>query len=176
MNSNNRLHTKKRKNLRLDGHDYSSAGFYFVTVCVDPMKEIFGEVKMCSGVACCATSVYGKIVEECWHAIPNHFSNVRIDGYAIMPDHIHGIINIQEMATACSGPTHSNVNPTLITIIQSFKSAATRKIRLENETIIFNWQRSFHDRIIRNPRELSEIQKYISENPARWLEKHHNLV
>jgi hypothetical protein len=37
----------------------------------------------------------GKIVDECWHAIPDHFPFVELGAYVIMPNHVHGIIVIR---------------------------------------------------------------------------------
>ena len=38
----------------------------------------------------------GEIVEQTWVDIPKHFPNVNVDIFVIMPNHIHGIINIIE--------------------------------------------------------------------------------
>jgi putative transposase len=53
-------------------------------------------------------------------------------------------------------------------IIRSFKSNVTRKIKQINPNTTFKWQRSFHDHIIRNEKELNNIRQYIIDNPKNW--------
>lgn len=38
----------------------------------------------------------GRIVDECWHEIPGHFPHVELDEFVIMPNHVHGIIIVNE--------------------------------------------------------------------------------
>ena len=76
---------------RLQNWDYSSNGYYFVTVCTKDKKEFFGEIannEMCF-------SEIGKIVQKYWLEIPNHFPFVMLDEYKIMPNHVHGIVIIK---------------------------------------------------------------------------------
>ena len=37
---------------------------------------------------------FGNIVNNWWYEIPEHFKNVRLDEWQIMPNHVHGIIQI----------------------------------------------------------------------------------
>ena len=78
----------RRRAMRLRGYDYSQPGAYFVTICVQHRKCIFGTIidgKM-------HLNEIGEIVVEYWNRIPQHFSSVEIGEYVIMPNHIHGII------------------------------------------------------------------------------------
>ena len=82
---------KIRKQLRLNGYDYSSSGCYFITICTRFMQHWFGEInnrKM-------NLNTYGKIAHNYWLEIPKHYTNVSIDEFVIMPNHIHGIIVIK---------------------------------------------------------------------------------
>jgi len=80
-----------RRSIRLPGYNYSSIGYYFVTICIqNPKQKLFGDVvdgKM-------VENEYGGIVRACWHDLPNHYANVVLDEFIIMPDHIHGIIRL----------------------------------------------------------------------------------
>jgi len=59
--------------------------------------------------------------------------------------------------------------------VAGFKSSVTKRIRDElNETGI--WQRNYHDRIIRNDRELDAIRKYIQVNPLNWEKDEENPI
>jgi putative transposase len=79
-----------RKSVRLKDYDYSQSGAYFITICTYNKEYLFGNViddKM-------DMSEIGAIADKCWNEIPNHFQNVFLDYFVVMPNHIHGIVNI----------------------------------------------------------------------------------
>ena len=86
-------------------YDYSTPGTYFVTVCTQKRQRLFGEI--IDGEM--HLNEYGEIAEKCWEDLPNHYSNIELDVYMIMPDHFHGIISILpcvgERAGFKPGPT-----------------------------------------------------------------------
>ena len=81
-----------RRSIRLKGYDYSKAGAYFVTICCKDHQFYFVRIEN----QIMTLSPIGKIIKKFWHRIPNHFNNVQLDEYVIMPNHIHGIIIINE--------------------------------------------------------------------------------
>ena len=81
---------KIHKQYRYRNYDYSKAGFYFITICTKNRVLLFGDVVGGEMIL----SEDGKIAEKFWLEIPNHFSFVKLDKFVIMPNHIHGIINI----------------------------------------------------------------------------------
>ena len=90
-----------------------------------------------------------------------------------MPNHVHGIIIINKTVETRHASSLQHKTITLSDIIGSFKSAVTKKIR-ENGYNNFSWQPRFYDRIIRNEKELHNIQKYVEQNPLKWeFEKNH---
>ncbi len=78
----------KRRSVRLTNIDYTSTGAYFVTICVQDKRIIFGAV---TGDSVVLSSI-GKKVEEFWLHIPDRFPNVALDEYVVMPNHIHAIL------------------------------------------------------------------------------------
>jgi len=80
----------ERRSPRLRGFNYSDPGEYFVTVCTADRACILGAVA--NGAM--TLSIVGRIVEDCWLAIPEHFPHTRAGVYQIMPNHVHGIIEI----------------------------------------------------------------------------------
>lgn len=71
--------------------DYASNGYYFVTICTKNKESFFGDIvneKI-------ELNRVGKIVEKYWGEIPKHFSNIKLDEFVIMPNHLHGIIVIE---------------------------------------------------------------------------------
>ena len=144
----------QRKTLRLQGYDYSEPGGYFITIAVQGHACRFGEVKDVE----MALSAAGKIVERAWQDLPNHYPNVVLDDYAVMPDHFHGILILTDVSG--DGLTET---------IRAFKSFSARRINLMDGTTGKPvWQRSYFDRILRGERELDAARQYIRANPLRW--------
>lgn len=81
---------KERKSLRLLNYDYSSEGAYFITICAKGKKPHLGKI-IDSKIF---LSDIGKIAEQCWLQIPEHFKHIRIDDFVVMPNHLHGILFI----------------------------------------------------------------------------------
>lgn len=142
----------------------------------------FGDVIACK----MRLSEIGKIAEKFWLEIPNHFSFVKLDKFIIMPNHIHGIIEINNCRNAPRRVPVNNastveinapqrvptgiqplVKNSLSSIINHFKGN-TKKFCNKNNLEYFAWQARFHDRIIRNNNELNRIKRYIIDNPERW--------
>ncbi len=172
--------------MRLKDYDYSTPGYYFVTICVKNKDNIFGIIENEKLLL----NEFGKIAFDCWKEIPLHFKNILIDEFIIMPNHIHGIIIINNKLTsscvACNTTTtneislcntndniyFSKISPksdTLSVIIRSYKSAVTKKIH-DLGLINFQWQKLFYDHIIRNEKSLYKINNYIKYNYLKWKE------
>lgn len=87
---------QNRRSIRLRGHDYSRAGAYFVTVCVQNRECLFGHIV---GAAPCGRPQMvlndaGIMIQTVWDEIPPHYPGIEIDTFVVMPNHIHGIIVI----------------------------------------------------------------------------------
>lgn len=79
----------QRRAMRLRNYDYSQPGAYFVTICVQHRKCLFGTItdgKM-------QLNEIGQVVVECWKHIRQHFPSVELGESVIMPNHFHGIIS-----------------------------------------------------------------------------------
>jgi REP element-mobilizing transposase RayT len=87
-----------------------------------------------------------------------------------MPNHIHGIIIIDENVGTeqCSVPTQNHRYGLISKIVKSFKEIFVKQIRKQYQNYTFKWQRSFYDRIIRNEKELDNIRQYIINNALKW--------
>jgi len=79
-----------RRSIRLKNYDYKQEGAYYVTICVNDRKYVFGNIKD-DGML---LNDAGKIVEFTWMDLTQHNDNIELDEYIVMPNHIHGIINI----------------------------------------------------------------------------------
>jgi putative transposase len=80
----------KRQSLRLKGYDYSQAGLYFITICVQNRDLLFGEIvngeMQLNGA--------GKMVQSEWEKIPQRSGNVDLHEFIVMPNHFHGVLQI----------------------------------------------------------------------------------
>jgi hypothetical protein len=100
---------RERKQTRLKNYDYSQHGYYFVTICAQNREQWFGKVEKGEMIL----NPYGKIVNECWDDLPEHYAHCSLDSLVIMPNHVHGIIVIDNDKTVGNGlkpfPTHFNL-------------------------------------------------------------------
>jgi len=163
-----KLHPGHRS-IRLRGHDYSAAGFYFVTICTENKKCTLGPAADTRG----RLSALGEIVRDYWVAIPEHFANVRLHAFVVMPNHFHGIVELvanQGRSSAAPLPVGApRVAPgSLGTIVRSFKAAVTKWARAELKWEGEVWQRNYFERVLRDGQEIADATAYISENPKRW--------
>jgi putative transposase len=193
----NNMPLNHRRSIRLKNYDYSKIGFYFVTICTKDHMHLLGEItdgKM-------SLSKSGEIVEKEWYKTGGIRPNINLHEFVIMPNHLHGIIEISGN-TACRGtPQRAHENgtghcekmgtvpraptieifgkpsrDTIPTIIRSYKAIVTKQVReLENDACCSFWQRNYYEHIIRNEESYLKIAEYIRNNPEKWLEdKYYN--
>ena len=180
----------KRKSQRKQDYDYSQPGYYAVTICTQNRSCLFGVIDDGDMLLNDA----GRMIHETWYQIPDHYPGIELDVMQIMPNHLHGIIVVCEVGTdpcVCPNPGTENGQtqgsvPTgclpLSDVIKQFKTLTTRRY-IEgvnnHEWHSFSgklWQRSYHDRIIRNEMELNKIRSYIGNNPREWDTDENNIV
>lgn len=150
-----------RRSPRLASFDYSQPGLYFVTVCTWGRELLLGEVV--AGEM--HVSQAGHAALEAWEALPLRFPALDLDAFVVMPNHVHGIL----VLGANPDQPPDIAPPSLAAVMRAFKSlSAIQANRALGRTNLPFWQRSYHDRIIRTPRELALIRQYIAHNPARW--------
>ena len=175
-----------RRSIRLKNYDYSQTGQYFVTICTQNQLHLFGEIvsdKMVLNDA-------GRMIQKIWNEIPPDFPNIQLHEFTMMPNHIHGIIEIVGAdsisaldldSDSISTPNTPNTNraemdsaPTLSKMVQSFKRHTTIEyIEMVKQNILppFDkriWQRNYWEHIIRNDNEYNGISQYIIDNPVKW--------
>lgn len=142
-------------------YDYASTGAYFVTICTHERKCLFGEVV--DGEM--ELNENGKIVKSEWLKTEEIRDNISTDEFVIMPNHVHGILFIDEPAERFWQPTSNSIP----TIIRSFKATVSKQINeLRNTPGLPVWQRNYFERIVRKDDELNKIREYILYNPLKW--------
>ena len=115
-----------RRSIRLKEYDYSQKGLYFITICTHNHLCLFGKIsngKMILNDA-------GKIAKKCWLDIPEHYPNTRLHEYVIMPNHVHGIIEIIVSVGANNySPLRNGTSKTIGAMVRGFKIGVTKWFR-----------------------------------------------
>ena len=176
----------KRKSTRLKNFDYSSAGAYFVTICVRDRMQILSEIVRTDLTSADKTIVIavgeglappeitvklkpcGEVVKEQLQLIETRFPSVTVEDYVIMPDHIHAVIFLHGKVGGASP------SPTLDDVICAFKSLTSRSCK-QKYGIEKMFQRSSAEHIVRDREDYETRRKYIYENPKRWYYKYLNI-
>ena len=177
----------RRKSIRLKEFNYSTPGYYFVTICTKGRKCLFGDINE-QGMR---LNNAGHMVKKVWGELPVLYNNVSIDEFVIMPNHVHGIIIIDLSKNIGGGPCASpqdlgpidgqpqgvaptNNELTLPDIVHRFKTMTTNayiKGVKQNNWEPFNnklWQQNYFEHVIRNDIDLTETREYITNNPKKW--------
>ena len=179
--------------IRLKNWDYGSNGLHFITICTHEMICFFGDIKNGEMILNDA----GKIAQDFFLQIPKQFYFIELDEFVIMPNHVHGILNINKPETksqtttsnttietpvetrfiACppepkhkggiTGNHNPMLNETIGKVIRWYKGRCAFGIR-KSISRDFSWQTRFHDHLIRDDKEYQKIANYIVENPSNW--------
>jgi REP element-mobilizing transposase RayT len=167
-----------RRSIRLRGYDYSRAGAYFVTVCTHNRECLFGEIVDREMVLNDA----GKIVADEWMKIAKIRNEIELDQWIVMPNHIHGILVINDPVGAIhESPLQMTVtqrrNMALPKLIGRFKMLSSKGINEMRGTPGRPvWQRNYYEHVIRNDDEMNRAREYIINNPAKWALDRENPV
>ena len=170
-----------RRSLRLRGYDYSQGGAYFVTICTESRRCLFGAIK--DGQM--ELNAIGTMIQRVWSGLAEHYVALEADEFIVMPNHLHGILVLtradpttraedrQEPGRARQEPAPTG-GLSLHEIIRRFKTFTANQYRqglsspgsspMEGQL----WQRNFYEHVIRNERDLAAIREYIATNPLQW--------
>lgn len=169
-----------RRSIRLESYDYTRSGTYFVTVCTQDRQCLFGDVVNNE----MRLSKTGRMIVECWEWLAKQYEYVGLDEWAVMTNHLHGIIIINSdnsQVTPVGGlqitpeggsrtaPTEPTKIKSLGRLIGAFKSVSTKKFNQFRTTSTPSlWQGNYYEHIIRNKNELGRVREYIFNNPLQW--------
>ena len=113
-----------RKRNRLREWDYSTPHWYYVTICTQNHNELFGKIidgKM-------ILNKYGEIVKFTWEDLPNYNPHVTLDQFVIIPNHVHGIIILNDMQNDVGTDSKSIRKQQSIVVWTDSKSVQTQQI------------------------------------------------
>lgn len=185
MQYNPKIH--RRRSIRLADYDYSAEGLYFVTINIKGRDCYFGHVE--KGKMC--LSEVGEVANQCWIDIPKHYPDVILHSHVIMPNHVHGIIEISDREEddfeasergfrVSPNPAHFGLQAgtkrhqfqktlprSLGAIVRGYKIGVTKWWRA-NTDLHTIWQRNYYENIIRDYEAFKNITAYIENNPQAW--------
>lgn len=133
----------RRRSPRPREFDYSASHAYSITICTRERIAYFKD------------EAAGREVAKCLEEQAEQ-SGFRLVAYCVMPDHLHIL----------TGPSAHQAALSLPQFVQRFKSASTRRLWKVGISGVV-WQRSFHDRVLRNDEGLRGVAEYILGNPMR---------
>lgn len=189
MEKKNNPNIHHRRSIRIKDYDYSQEGLYFITICTFNHKSLFGYIDSGEMVL----DEFGRIVHNEWLKTGEMRRNITLHEFVIMPNHMHGIIEINDSTrrgtmlraqihcvtknegTLQRAPTTEQfgkpTSNTIPTIVRGFKSSVTKQINNIRKTPGYPvWQRSYYEHIIRNEKSYNQISEYIRHNPKKWLD------
>lgn len=176
---------------RMPGWDYSGNGIYFLTIVTQDRKHWLGEIRNNEMIL----SEWGKIIQ---HEFLKSFeirSELFLDEYIIMPNHIHMVVRIKNISDSCPiqsddtirvqtdgrpslSPEFYRKPKSISSFMAGFKSSVNSKIDDDIDEKGLNipkfnrnnhfFQLDYHDRVIRNQGEYMRIVNYIRMNPRNW--------
>ena len=160
----------QRKNHRLKNYDYTSYGYYFVTICTNHFKMTLSKITDNSFEV--VPTIIGEQVVKSWYKIEELY-NAEIISFVLMPNHIHGVVKLNNKSLqSVSNKKYrfESANDSLSKIIGDFKSVTTRKYKEIYGVDESLWQKSFYDEIITSDEHYFNVLQYINENPRIWKE------
>ena len=164
-----------RVSIRLSDYDYAQAGAYFVTICAQERRSLFGAVE--DGTM--RLNAAGKMAVKAWEDLPGRFPNLELDYFVMMPNHFHGILVLQDDEgkpdTGLSDRVSQGISKnSLARIIQAYKSITTNEYITGVKKLGWApfvgriWQRNYWEHVVRNEKDLNSIREYIVNNPMKW--------
>jgi putative transposase len=148
-----------RRSIRLKDYDYSQPGVYFITITTWQRFPLLGEIKDQT----MHLSEYGKISQSRWERIGIYYAYIELDTFIVMPNHIHGIIIINNVGAGSFLPS---TKPAPIKrypvseIVRAFKTFSARQINIIRKTPgVPVWQRNYYEHVVRDDDELNQIRE-----------------
>lgn len=140
-----------RRSLRLKDYDYSQPGLYFITICCSQRQPLFDVPEV------------HQLVMETWQHLPNRFPTVTLDLFVVMPDHVHGILQLHRPPRQTKAPRLDEI----VRVYKSITSVQWLQLNKRRGTICDRhlWQERFYDHVIRNDMDAHRIREYILNNP-----------
>ena len=172
--------TKPSMHRRRVGHDYQSRRIYLITMTVEGRRPLLGslvgEAHAAEGSDDAPRIVpteLGRRVGDCWWNIARHYPDIKPLALQLMPDHLHGILFVQQhMDVHMSQAVKGFKTGTNKIYRELYPSAATLSRQRQEDMggyrhEGFLWAPGFNDHILEDAGELDRWFEYLRDNPRR---------
>ncbi len=163
---------RQRKTPRMQGADYNNVGAYFITICTQNRRCILSRVVRIGDFdrPKIELTKYGEIAEKYIQQLDSFYSNISVEDYVIMPNHIHILLFLREnenLNVPLDGQSRTPVPTNVLRANSAFSQFISTFKRFCNKEYGENiWQGRSYDHIIRNQKDYDEHLRYIYENPT----------
>jgi len=176
----------KTASSKLNNWNYSTPGKYFITICAYKKNNFFGKIENNK----IRLKEIGLVAKSNWLEITRHFDNVKLDEFVIMPNHVHGIIEIikpwnSHVETRNCASLHNDSKRNIVSSQIDFKKMNNKSNQLvpkiiriykgsvqkyaNDNKIFFGWQPRYFDEVIFDDKRYFQIKNYIKNNPDNWI-------
>lgn len=146
--------TRRPQGLRCQGRDYRQPAFYMITMTTRNRWRLFAT---CADNRAILTRD-GWLAYDLWHAMPKTYPQLRLSTLVIMPDHLHGIVRVEERMPQSLGVP-----------LRAFKSQVTSALRKQyGDPDLAVWNPGYHDLCVWRRGSLNAYIHYICDNPRRY--------
>jgi putative transposase len=159
-----------------------------VAICTEERECLFGTILRGAMVA----NGLGQMVEAFWHALPKRYPGIELDGFVLMPNHIHGVIALPSGSSRAAGQASACqtgapiASAKRVQASNTFEWARRRRMLLPKITGYFKmntakranlircrpglplWQRNYRKHVIRDELDLQRIRTYVAGSPGQW--------
>ena len=169
----------RRRSVRLPYYDYSSYGWYYITICCSKFKHLFGTIE--SGQL--RPSVLGETVATELERSVELRKELHLDTFVIMSNHLHIVVVIDPLQSVDQLRNTVDESGRMVLLraplggqaqsVSSFvgglKASVTSAARqLTGNPDFAVWNRGFHEHVARTEPALNAIRNYIVNNPKQW--------
>ena len=184
---------KRRSNI----NDYYGRHIYMVTMAVEGRRPLLGTLRGSSTIAgnqegapCVVPTLLGQEVTRCWELIPEFHHEVRLLTFQLMPDHLHGILFVQEAMEEHLGQVISGFKAgcnkayrqmvleavpqrTLIAsasayeVVSPLPLPSEYRLKKDDRSHGLLFERGYNDLISKSYDMLPHLTAYLHDNPRR---------
>ena len=157
------IRRRRRNSRRNQQWNYSSKGWYFLTIVTHQRQELFGYIQNSE----MHLNEFGNVIMEEWEKSKILRPHMHFDCIVVMPDHVQMLVQMRRSTHFIPAPPYGSMGKRLSRSISSFiglfKAACTR--RIVSLSIHQVWQCDYDDQIIRTNSYLNNVRRYIRNNP-----------
>jgi REP element-mobilizing transposase RayT len=155
----------KRRSLRCRTWNYSSKGWYFITILTHKHTPLFGYIA--NGEM--TLNALGHIVMQEWESSKALRPHMHFDTIMVMPDHVHMLVCIKHqmyfVPRSLIGRRLYRLPRSISSFVAQFKATCVRTTRHRLHYDAPIWQRDYDNQCPRTPTHVNAVRRYIRNNP-----------